>query len=293
MFDAVPPVGGTFRVPIFNPASNVNQLSQLRLINAWPEVTDFHIIATDDTGEQREMTVTLSSGSAVTIDARTLEEQDLTYVTTYGGLGIGGRLGDGKGKWQLKIRASNPAATVMNLMSTPTGHVTNLSDSPSPRWGGLVVEAEARCTYRDYDRDDYGTRYRSQEDDIVTELGGIYSPYTNQCFGSTSETDIEHIVALHEAHTSGMCFRDEETKRTFAGDLLNLTLADPSTNREKSNLDALDWRPDYNGCWFAERVRAIKLKYGLTVDEGEAAALEQMLRYCTDTDLEPPACASQ
>lgn len=293
MFDVVPPVGRAFRVPVFNPASNVEQISQLRLINAWPEVTDFHIVATDDIGEQREMTVSLSAGIAVTIDARTLEEQDLTYATTYGDLNVSGRLGDGKGKWQLKIHASNPEAIVMNLMSTPTGHVTNLSDSPSPRWLGLVVEAEDRCTHHDYDRGEYGKRYSNREDDIVGELGAIYSPYTNECFGSTDETEIEHIVAINEAHTSGLCDADTETKRRFAGDLLNLTLASSETNREKHNLDALDWSPTYNQCWFAERVRAVKLKYGMTVDVGEASALESILRDCQDVDLDPPPCADE
>ena len=53
----------------------------------------------------------------------------------------------------------------------------------------------------------------------------FFGPYTGTCFASESETDIEHMVALNEAHTSGMCFADTETKRTFAGDVLNLTLA--------------------------------------------------------------------
>ena len=62
------------------------------------------------------------------------------------------------------------------------------------------------------------------------------------------------------AHTSGMCTADLETKRTFAGDLLNLTLAAGDINSAKSNLDAFDWLPEKNQCWFAQRVVDVKLK---------------------------------
>jgi len=65
-------------------------------------------------------------------------------------------------------------------------------------------------------------------------------PYIERCFASTSETDIEHMVALHQAHHSGLCTAERETKRTFAGDLPNLTLAAPEVNRQNGARD----RPD-------------------------------------------------
>ena len=57
-----------------------------------------------------------------------------------------------------------------------------------------------------------------------------------------------------------MCTAGIETKRTFAGDLLNLTLAAGDINSAKSNLDAFDWLPEQNQCWFARRVVDVKLK---------------------------------
>ena len=39
--------------------------------------------------------------------------------------------GDGTGKWRLQARANSPII-VMNLMETPTGHLTNLSTIPGP-----------------------------------------------------------------------------------------------------------------------------------------------------------------
>ena len=109
-------------------------------------------------------------------------------------------------------------------------------------WRGLTIAPENRCS--PYDSDDY--RYpQSVEDDIVRDLGGIYSPYTCETFDSDTQTDIEHIVARSEAHDSGLCSADDATRTGFARDLLNLTLASPSLNRsQKSDKDAAEWMPD-------------------------------------------------
>ena len=86
---------------------------------------------------------------------------------------------------------------------------------------------------------------QSAEQRIVAGMGGIiYGPYTGIWFASTSEADIEHIVARSEAHDSGLCAADAATRRQFAGDLLNLTLASPAVNRsQKSGKDAAEWLP--------------------------------------------------
>ena len=133
---------------------------------------------------------------------------------------------------------------------------------------------------------------QSVERDIVRELGAVYGPYTGRCFASTTETDIEHIVAASEAHDSGLCAADAATKARFARDTLNLTLASPRVNRhEKSGKDAAEWAPARNRCWFAARVVDVRRVYGLTVDRREAAALERILAACDSTALEPVVCA--
>ena len=91
----------------------------------------------------------------------------------------------------------------------------------------------------------------------------------------TAATDIEHIVALAEAHDSGIV---DDRRRDIASDLDNLTIADPTVNRsEKSDRDAAEWRPERHGAWFAERVIAVKREYELSVDPAEQDALETLL----------------
>ena len=114
-------------------------------------------------------------------------------------------------------------------------------------WRGIEIRDESRCS--PYDRSDY--RYpQSVEDDIIEELGGIYSPYTGECFSSKQETEIEHIVALSEAHDSGLCEpipNIMQIRRDFASDPLNLTLASPALNgSDKKHYDGAEWMPPMN-----------------------------------------------
>ncbi len=148
----------------------------------------------------------------------------------------------------------------------------------------IRVEDELRCSA--YDSDDY-TYPQSVEAEIVASMGGnIYGPYTGDYFGSTRETQIEHIVARAEAHDSGACAWDESRRRTFARDLDNLTLADPVTNRGKSSQDFTDWRPAFNECWFAARIVAVKRKWDLTADGDEIDHLASVLATCTSTEMD-------
>ena len=165
-----------------------------------------------------------------------------------------------------------------------------IHDASAETWRGLTVAPEHRCAPYDKKRDyPYS---QSVERDIVRALGSVYGPYTGTCFSSTRETDIEHIVAASEAHDSGLCAADAETRARFARDLRNLTLASPRVNRhDKSGKDAAEWVPDRNRCWFAGRVLEVRRAYGLTIDRREAAALDRILAACESTTLEPVVCA--
>ena len=170
---------------------------------------------------------------------------------------------------------------------TPT---TPSSTSSSTVWRGIVIAEEHRCS--PYTPEDYSYS-QSVEDDIIARLGGIYSPYAAEGFGSKSLTDIEHMVARSEAHDSGLCAADDGIRSSFGRDLDNLTLASPSVNRyQKGAKDATDWLPTNNRCWFAATIVKVRLKYGLTIDSLEAAALDEVLTNCTSLELVRPACAS-
>ena len=173
------------------------------------------------------------------------------------------------------------------LFATPAS-----SQHSTETWRGLVVAPEHRCS--PYDRKRDYPYPQSIERDIVGRLGGVYGPYTDTCFASAQETDIEHIVATSEAHDSGLCARSRAVRARFASDLRNLTLASPRVNRHrKSAKDAAEWLPARNRCWFAARVVEVRRAYDLTIDPREAAVLEQVLARCDSTDMEPMTCTAR
>ena len=98
-------------------------------------------------------------------------------------------------------------------------------------------------------------------------------------------------MARSEAHDSGLCAADAETRQRFARDLLNLTLASPQVNQNsKSDKDAAEWMPELNECWFASRVVQVRRKYGLTINRREADTLEGVLSACKSTEMIVQSC---
>ena len=123
MHDLVPVNGDGHRVAIFNPGRNVNQVSRLRLVNPGAETAEVRIEGIDDRSASAAGTVQLNvpPGAARTVSAPELES---------GGVGFTGAFGLGKGKWRLVV-SSAQALEVMSLLTSPTGHRTNLSTSPA------------------------------------------------------------------------------------------------------------------------------------------------------------------
>ena len=119
MHDVAPVEHDSYRVPTFNPGSNSDQVSLLRLTNPGEYPVEVAIRGTDDSGDPMDRTVRVSidPGASRTFTAAELET---------GGSGMQGRLGDGDGKWRLAIESARPIV-VMNLLSSPTGHLTNLT----------------------------------------------------------------------------------------------------------------------------------------------------------------------
>ncbi|MBO6700778.1 MAG: hypothetical protein JJ921_00455 [Pseudomonadales bacterium] len=120
----LPEVGLNTTAWIFNPASNDNQVSILRVVNTEALQGSITISAIDDQGNTApggNVGLTIDPLEAVHLTAKDLEE---------GSLGTIGSLGDGSGKWRLEIN-SDVELEVQSLLTTPAGFITNLSKSIS------------------------------------------------------------------------------------------------------------------------------------------------------------------
>ncbi len=148
---------------------------------------------------------------------------------------------------------------------------------------GIRIAPEVRNT--PLDRRDYAYQ-QSIELSIIVRQGGIFSPYANCFFTDRIETDIEHIVAVSEAHDSGLSSRSDSERKAFGQDLDNMTLATPRLNRyEKAGKDPAEWLPEKNQCWYVAKYIEIKKKYRLTMDAAEAAVIFKVFESCESSGI--------
>ena len=80
-------------------------------------------------------------------------------------------------------------ATITGTAGGQSGSIVITVAAATSAWRGIVIADENRCS--PYDSGDYSYP-QSVEDDIIDRLGGIYSPYTGECFASKSETNIKN-----------------------------------------------------------------------------------------------------
>ena len=111
----------------FNPGSNANQVSKLRLVNTGANPEGITIEGVDDRGNAAPpVTLALAAG-----ESRTLSAQDLEN----GAQGFTGMLDNGAGKWRLFITAGESVVGV-SLLESASGHLTNISTM------GVAVEGQ-------------------------------------------------------------------------------------------------------------------------------------------------------
>ena len=127
LHDAVPVEAGVHRVAFFNPASNVDQASRLRIVNLGTDTATATVAGVDDAGAASgEVAVEIPAESAV----------DLTSAELEAGTAGSGALGDGTGKWRLEV-TSDADLVVMSLLEGTAGFLTNLSTVPAAAADGV------------------------------------------------------------------------------------------------------------------------------------------------------------
>lgn len=111
------------------------------------------------------------------------------------------------------------------------------------------------------------------------------------------QLDIDHLVALGNAHISGGWAWDLAKKRDYANylkDADHLIAVTASANRSKSDKSPQDWRPpnpDY-WCEYAADWIRVKRTWELSATPAEWNALQTMLATCTSSSVEPPSVST-
>ena len=129
---------------------------------------------------------------------------------------------------------------------------------------------------------------RLSTDGCVVISGTLQDPYTGKTIKFTRGTDtssdvqIDHVVALSDAWQKGAQTLDEADRAQFANDPLNLLAVNGPTNQQKGDADAASWLPpnkDYR-CRYVARQIAVKREYNLWVTQAEHDAMERILSRC-------------
>ncbi|MCY4035892.1 MAG: HNH endonuclease [bacterium] len=113
-----------------------------------------------------------------------------------------------------------------------------------------------------------------------------------------SDFDVDHVVALNEAHQSGGWAWDTLTRQLYANDLTfpdHLIAVSASSNRSKGARDPAEWLPSnpaaictYLGWW-----TAIKVRWGLAMDRAERQTIARYAQgLCADTRIDAAAADS-
>jgi hypothetical protein len=121
--------------------------------------------------------------------------------------------------------------------------------------------------------------------DTCSVVSGLWvDPYTGETSTNPSEVEIDHLVALKEAHDSGGASWPPAKKQAFAQDLNggNLFVVLTSPNRSKGDRDPGEWLPANKilACWYVKQWTSLKQRTGLSMDTSEAESIRLVIAAC-------------
>ncbi|MFD1716922.1 HNH endonuclease family protein [Georgenia deserti] len=119
--------------------------------------------------------------------------------------------------------------------------------------------------------------------------GRWYSYYDGVSQYDTSDIDIDHMVPLAEAWDSGAYAWDAGRREAYANDLddyRTLVGVTDSVNQSKSDQDVAEWLPDQQQCRYLREYVAVKIRWDLSVDTAEQAAMNDLAADCDNLTIE-------
>jgi len=134
------------------------------------------------------------------------------------------------------------------------------------------------------------------ENGCTVLTGVLNDPYTGEVInfvrgtGTSNAVQIDHVVALSNAWSTGASYWDKTKRVQLANDDMELLAVDGKANQQKSNSDASSWLPSNVAfrCQYVARQIAVKVKYALWVTAAEKSAMSKVLDTCPAQRLPAP-----
>ncbi|MFC1436806.1 HNH endonuclease family protein [Streptacidiphilus sp. N1-10] len=154
------------------------------------------------------------------------------------------------------------------------------------------VDGHNGCDTRDDILALYLTRITYRSGHCIVASGTLHDPYTGRTIDfvrgpKSTVIQIDHVVALGNAWTSGASRLTATLRKDLAEDPLELLPVDGPTNEAKGDGDASQWLPPQAGyhCSYVARQIAVKTKYHLSVTAPERSAMQHVLTTCPKQGL--------
>jgi hypothetical protein len=213
--------------------------------------------------------------------------------------------------WQIRISAllllslvaiespsSSAAIYVKSELKADAGLSTLPVKGRAPKTG--YSRAEFGPAWSDVDRNGCDTRndilkrdltdlvFRQGTYNCIVESGTLVDRYSGEIIyftrgvATSSEVQIDHVVALSNAWQTGAFKLTPEGRKQMANDPLNLLAVKGRLNSQKGDGDAATWLPPKRSFWcsYVAHQIAVKVKYKLWVTKPEKAQMVRILATC-------------
>lgn len=177
------------------------------------------------------------------------------------------------------IAASTARTYLGQLTVSAEGSTSGYSRDLFPHW----ITQSGACDTRETVLKRDGSNVVTNSSCAATS-GSWYSEYDGATWTAAGDVDIDHMIPLAEAWTSGASGWSTAQRQAFANDLSQpqLIAVTDNVNQSKSDRDPAEWMPpsaSYH-CMYARMWVDVKQAYNLSVDSAEKSKLSSVLNGC-------------
>jgi len=174
---------------------------------------------------------------------------------------------------------STAVSRLSALTVTAESHHSSYDRDLFPHW--ITITGSCNTREQVLKRDGTGVTVNSS---CAPTAGSWRSPFDGATWTNPADVDIDHMVPLAEAWSSGAWAWTTSRRQTYANDLggPELWAVTDNVNQSKGDQDPATWQPPLSSfrCTYARAWIQVKWYYGLSVDSAERSALNGMLATC-------------
>lgn len=192
------------------------------------------------------------------------------------------------------VRAADPSsAAFLALEGLTVAAAGTMSDYDREAQFGGWIDADGDCEDTRNEALARDLTNITSADGCTVQTGTLADPYTGTTIefvrgvATSNDVQIDHVVSLGNAWTTGARQLSQADRVAFANDPLNLLAVDGPTNGSKSDRDASEWLPPREAfaCEMVAIQIAVKTRYDLWVTAPEKDAMADVLSTCPDQRL--------